>query len=400
MATAIDAKTITRSSALTVAVCFCVAIAEGFDIQAIGVAAPRLGPELGLSAGALGWIFGIGNFGLVVGASVGGWLADRLGRRPVFIWAVLLFGVFTFATAACATFETLLAVRLLAGLNLGAAFPIMMAVATEVSVAEKRTQTATTIFCGMPIGGAGAALLIQAFASLDWRLLFYVGGVVPVLLALLLYSLMPETLQRRAADGRDRQSAWTTLFGGGRAPATLLLWIAFLPTLLILYLILNWLPTLVTGKGIARAAAPLASLAFNLASVAGALLIGRLVDRFDLRWPLTIAYAGLAVTLLGLSRSGTMAEILVLSGAAGFFVLGANFALYGLAPTYYSPETRGTGSGASIAVGRVGSITGPLLAGILLGSGTSASGVVAQLIPLAVIAGVGVFALSFCRRPY
>ena len=224
--------------------------------------------------------------------------------------------------------------------------------------------------------------------------------MVPVLLALLLYALMPETLQRRAGDVRDRQSAWTTLFGGGRAPATLLLWIAFLPTLLILYLILNWLPTLAAGKGMTRAVAPLASLAFNLASVAGALLVGRLVDRFDLRWPLTVAYAGLAVALFGLSRSGTMAEILVLSGAAGFFVLGANFALYGLAPTYYSPETRGTGSGASIAVGRVGSITGPLLAGILLGGGTSASGVVAYLIPMAVIAGVGVFALSFCRRPY
>ena len=100
MVTMVDAKTITRSSALTVAVCFCVAIAEGFDIQAIGVAAPRLAPELGLSAEALGWIFAIGNFGLVLGASVGGWLADRLGRRPVFVGAVLLFGVFTFATAA------------------------------------------------------------------------------------------------------------------------------------------------------------------------------------------------------------------------------------------------------------------------------------------------------------
>ena len=77
--------------------------------------------------------------------------------------------------------------RFLAGLNFGAAFPIMMAVATEVSVAEKRTQTATTIFCGMPIGGAGAALLIQAFAGLDWRLLFYVGGMVPILLTVLLY---------------------------------------------------------------------------------------------------------------------------------------------------------------------------------------------------------------------
>ena len=148
-----------------------------------------------------------------------------------------------------------------------------------------------------------------------------------------------------------------------------------------------------------RAVAPLASLAFNLASVAGALLIGRLVDRFNLRWPLTVAYAGFAIALVALSGSDTLAQMLVLSGAAGFFVLGANFALYGLAPTYYSPEVRGTGSGASIAVGRVGSIAGPLLAGIA-GGGISASGVVAYLVPMAVVAGVGVFALSFCRRPY
>jgi AAHS family 3-hydroxyphenylpropionic acid transporter len=95
-----------------------------------------------------------------------------------------------------------------------------------------------------------------------------------------------------------------------------------------------------------------------------------------------------------------MGEMLVMSGAAGFFVLGANFALYGLAPTYYSAEVRGTGSGASIAVGRIGSITGPLLAGLLLGGGISASGVVGYLVPMAVVAGAGVFALSFCRRPY
>jgi AAHS family 3-hydroxyphenylpropionic acid transporter len=400
MVTAVAANTITRSAAVTVALCFCVAIAEGFDIQAIGVAAPRLGPELALSAEALGWVFAIGNIGLVIGASLGGWLADRIGRKPVFVGAVFLFGVFTLATAVSSTFAALFAVRFLAGLHFGAAFPIMMAVATEVSTAEKRTQTATAMFCGMPLGGGVSALLTQAFAGLDWRLLFYVGGAVPILLTILLYQWMPETLQRDARGQRGRESAWQTLFSGGRAPATLLLWVVFLPTLLILYLILNWLPTLVAAKGVGRAAAPLASLSFNFASVAGALLIGWLVDRFDLRWPLTVAYAGLAVALVALSRSDALAEVLVLSGAAGFFVLGANFALYGLAPTYYSPETRGTGSGASIAVGRVGSIAGPLLAGLLLGGGISASGVVAYLVPMAVVAGAGAFALSFCRRPY
>ncbi len=400
MVSAVAAKTITRSAAVTVALCFCVAIAEGFDIQAIGVAAPRLGPELGLTAEALGWVFAIGNVGLVIGASVGGWLADRIGRKPVFVGAVLLFGVFTLATAISSTFAALFAVRFLAGLHFGAAFPIMMAIATEVSSPQKRTQTATAMFCGMPLGGGVSALLTQAFAGLDWRVLFYVGGTVPILLTLLLYRSLPETLQRSGSGGQPRQSALKTLFGEGRARATLLLWIVFLPTLLILYLILNWLPTLVAAKGISRAAAPLASLAFNFASVAGALLVGFLVDRFTLRWPLTVAYAGLVLALVALSRADTMAQMLVLSGAAGFFVLGANFALYGLAPTYYSPATRGTGAGASIAVGRVGSIAGPLLAGLLLGGGISASGVVAYLVPMAAVAGVGVFALSFCRRPY
>ena len=398
MVTTVAPNAIGRSVAATVALCFCVAIAEGFDIQAIGVAAPRLGPELKLSPEALGWVFAIGNIGLVIGATVGGWLGDRIGRKPVFVGAVLLFGVFTFATAMSPTFAALFAVRFLAGLHLGAAFPIMMSVATEVSAADKRTLTATTMFCGMPLGGAVAAFLTQAVA--DWRVLFYIGGAVPILLTILLYRSMPETLQRDRRGQRARQSAWQTLFGEGRAPATLLLWVVFLPTLLILYLILNWLPTLVAAKGVGREAAPLASLSFYLASVAGALLIGWLVDRFDLRWPLTIAYAGLAIALVALSGSETQTQMLVLSGAAGFCVLGANFALYGLAPTYYSPDTRGTGSGASIAVGRVGSIAGPLLAGLLLGGGISASGVVGYLVPMALVAGAGAFALSFCRRPY
>src|SRR5262245_6406082 len=293
MVTAVAANTIARSAAVTVALCFCVAIAEGFDIQAIGVAAPRLGPELGLSAEALGWVFAIGNIGLVVGASAGGWLADRIGRKPVFVGAVLLFGVFTLATAVSSTFAALFVVRFLAGLHFGAAFPIMMAVATEVSAAEKRTLTATAMFCGMPLGGGVSALLTQAFTGFDWRLLFYVGGVVPILLTVLLYRWMPETLRQEGRGKRVRQSAWQALFGGGSAPATLLLWIVFLPTLLILYLILNWLPTLVTAKGVGGAAAPLASLSFNFTSVAGALLMGWLVDRFKLRWPLTLAYAGL-----------------------------------------------------------------------------------------------------------
>jgi AAHS family 3-hydroxyphenylpropionic acid transporter len=155
----------------------------------------------------------------------------------------------------------------------------------------------------------------------------------------------------------------------------------------------------VVANGLERAVAPQASLAFNFASVAGALIFGKLVDRAGARWPLTIAYAGLIVALILLSGSRGLAMTLILSGAAGFFLLGANYALYGVAATYYPQSVRGTGSGASVAIGRVGSIFGPLLAGILLGGGTTASGVVQYMVPVAVVAGLAVFGLSFCRRP-
>jgi MFS transporter, AAHS family, 3-hydroxyphenylpropionic acid transporter len=179
---------------------------------------------------------------------------------------------------------------------------------------------------------------------------------------------------------------------------TLLLWLAFLPTLLILYLFLNWLPTLVIAKGLDVAVAPRASMAFNFGSVAGALLLGWLVDRVHFRWPLCLAYVALVVTLFLLGASSGHAIIIALSGAVGFFLLGANYALYGVAPGYYEKAIRGTGSGASIAVGRVGAIAGPLLAGLLMGSGSTATGVVQYMVPVAALAAIAVFALSFQAR--
>lgn len=385
--------------AITVALCFLVAVVEGFDIQAMGVAAPKLAPQFGFDAQQMGWIFSISNIGLVIGASLGGRFADRVGRKPVFIGAVLAFGIFTLLTSLVGTFEALFVVRFCAGLGFGAALPNMMALAAEVSVPEKRASTAAVMFCGMPLGGGTSALLTQLLPpDFDWRLLFEIGGILPLLLAPTIYFLMPETLVKNA-PGAPRTKIRAALFGDGRTPATLLLWLAFLPTLLILYLFLNWLPTLVVANGLDRAVAPQASLAFNFASVVGALVFGRLVDRIDVRWPMTFAYVGLIVSLVALSRSSGLIMTVALSGAAGFFLLGANYALYGVAATYYPTAVRGTGSGWSVAVGRVGSIIGPLLAGVLLGGGMSASGVVQYMVPVAALAGIAVFGLSFCRRP-
>ena len=147
--------------AVTVALCFAVAVLEGFDIQAIGVAAPRLAPEFGLTPDQMGWVFAISNVGLAIGAGMGGWLADRAGRKPVFIGAVLTFGAFTLLTSSVASFETLFAVRLLAGLGFGAALPNMMAIAAEISASARQASTATTMFYGMPLNDRTSTLLTQ-----------------------------------------------------------------------------------------------------------------------------------------------------------------------------------------------------------------------------------------------
>lgn len=394
---------------VTVGLCFLVAVLEGFDIQAMGVAAPRLVPQFGLDATQMGWVFSISNVGLVIGASIGGWLADRTGRKPIFIAAVAIFGAFTLATALADGFTSLLCVRWLAGLGFGAALPNMMAIATEISPRDRAASTAAMMFCGMPVGGGLAALTTQVLpADFDWRTLFLLGGVLPILLIPALHRFMPETLQRRAGSVASAGAAASSgaaadvahaLFGERRAVPTLLLWLAFLPTLLILYLFLNWLPMLVMANGLGMNVAPRTSLAFNFGSVAGALLFGWLVDRFQFRWPLTLAYLALIATLLLLAESRAPWITILASGATGFFLLGANYALYGVAPVFYPRAVRGTGSGASIAIGRIGAILGPLLAGLLLGGGTSATGVVHYLVPVAAVSAIAVFALSFRDRP-
>jgi AAHS family 3-hydroxyphenylpropionic acid transporter len=174
-----------------------------------------------------------------------------------------------------------------------------------------------------------------------------------------------------------------------------LLWFIFLPTLVALYLILNWLPTLVEAKGFSKAVAPQASITFNFASVIGALVIGWLVDRFGGRWVLSFAYGCVIVGLFQLGAATDLMSVLWLSAAVGFFLMGANYALYGMATAYYPTTIRGTGSGVAVGVGRVGSVLGPLVPGLLLQSGMSATDVIIFMAPTTAVAGVAVYLLGY-----
>ncbi|HEX2559643.1 3-(3-hydroxy-phenyl)propionate transporter MhpT [Phenylobacterium sp.] len=384
---------------LIILICFLIAAVEGFDIQAFGVAAPKLAPDLGLDPSQQGWAASAAMIGLVIGAVLGGWFADRVGRKPVLLISVAMFGLFSIVTAVSQGYDALLWARFLTGLGFGGAMPNLIAIAAEISAPKRRAATVTMMFCGMPAGGAAVSLLARLMGDdLAWRSIFMIGGVVPLILLPLVFFLLPETRPEHK-EGADR-STWRGLFGQGRAAPTVLLWVVFVMTLVVLYLMLNWLPTLVVAKGLTPAAGSSAALAFNLTSIAGALLLGFVVDRAGYRWPVTFTFLLLALAMGALAAAGQLAAVLALSGVAGFLLLGAQYSLYAVIPSLYPPQVRAAGSGAAVAVGRLGSIAGPLVAGELRGAGYSAGQVFGVMIPVVLAAAAAVFALSWLAKPH
>ncbi|MDB5481008.1 MAG: 3-hydroxyphenylpropionic acid transporter [Caulobacteraceae bacterium] len=382
---------------LTLALCFVAILCEGIDIQSMGLAAPRMAPALGLARDQLGPLFSASILGLLIGAVIFGRVADRFGRKGTLIVCLVVFGVFSLATAAVRPFGALLVVRLLAGLGLGGALPNLVALAAEAVAPESRAGLVTRITCGLPFGGALSGLVA---ANLDWRDIFYLGGLAPLALAPIVALALPESrafLEARhtaPATAPARGDFRWILFGEGRAGATLLLWTASFGSLLSLYVLLNWLPTFLGDKGLAKSDASLVSLLFNLGAGVGCLILAELLDRRRPRRTIGLWYVGLIASLVGLALVNTGFLAAAAAGfAVGFFVSSAPLPLYGMAPCYYAVSMRGTGVGASVAVGRAGAILGPLLAAALLGLGAGASGVLLALLPITAVAGGATMAL-------
>uniref|UniRef100_B0SXT8 Major facilitator superfamily MFS_1 n=1 Tax=Caulobacter sp. (strain K31) TaxID=366602 RepID=B0SXT8_CAUSK len=386
-----------RAPGGTAAIIACCALAlfEGFDLQAAGVAAPRLAPDLGLGPEALGWFFSISTFGLMLGAAVGGRLSDRYGRKPVLVVSVVVFGILSALTGLAQTQEHLLVARFLTGVGLGGALPNLIAIVAESAGEQRRSRAVGLLYAGLPCGGALASLVSLAGAEpSDWRMIFYVGGLGPLLILLATARHLPGATQPPtiAAPGLAPPKAGfvEAAVGEGRAITTLLLWTVFLLALLIMYLLLSWLPSLLIGRGLSRPDAGLVQIAFNLAGAAGSVAAGWLMDQRGWRLATIVGvFAAAAASVLVLANAPVSLMISLLVGAAlGATVSGVQSVVYGLAPGFYPRRLRGTGVGAAVVMGRLGSALGPLLAGALLATGRSPAQVLLTLLPVLALGAV------------
>ncbi|KGJ08607.1 MFS transporter [Paracoccus versutus] len=369
-----------------VATCILIMVLEGIDIQALGVAAPVLMPALGIDAAQSGIIFGIAQVGGVFGAVLGGRLSDIWGRRNALLLSTLLFGAGTLATIVAFDFNSLLVIRTLTGFGIGAALPNVIGLAAEAAPARHRIKTVTVVLAGMPLGGAVVSLFAAVMMQrLGWQSLFVLGGALPLALMFLLM-LVPNHRPVRPAEAAERGSVVRLL--SERRRATLLLWVVFFLTSGVLYMMLNWLPSLMHARGFTVVDGQMAALYFNIASVLGPVTMGWLIDRHGYRFILPLCYGGLLAGILGMALTATLPTLLASVTVVGFFLMGAQFSLNGVTSMLYPPEIRGFGVGAALAVGRVGSIIGPFAAGVILQGGGGTAGVLAAIIPFVAIGAV------------
>jgi MFS transporter, AAHS family, 4-hydroxybenzoate transporter len=397
----IDRRPIGVFQITIVVLCGLVALLDGFDLLAIGVAGPSIAAALQIAPGKLGLVFSIALLGLMVGAFGFGPLADRFGRKRALVGATITFGVFTLCTALATSVEQLLLYRFCAGVGLGGAMPSFISLASEFVPRAKRSAVVGLLWTGFPIGGALAALLASRLIdAFGWQALFHIGGVLPLLLAGVLGLLLPESVSflvtsgsppeaiahsiRRidpaaiipiearfiVSDDRMPGAPVLHLFGDGRARGTCLLWASYFATFLMLVTNQVWAPTLLHRTGIDLAHSALAVAMLPLGSVVGTSLAGFLVDRFGARAVLPVVFVASALTLgaVGYAAS-SIAQVIVLEGLAGLFLGLGSSGLIALAALFYPTAIRSTGVGWAIGLGRFGSFVGPLAVGALVDKG-------------------------------
>jgi AAHS family 4-hydroxybenzoate transporter-like MFS transporter len=396
----IDERKLTRFNAALVIWSFFIVLFDGYDISAISFAAPELIRTWGISnRAALGPVFSASLFGILIGSPLFGYLGDRYGRKVAVIASCLLFGIFTLAACWAANLQGLLYLRFFAGIGIGGLLPNLIALNAEYAPRRFRATLIIVMFTGITFGGSvPGAISVWLVPHFGWQAIFAVGGVLPILMAAAAALWLPESLKHLVVkEERARALALLSamnpghsiaagarlavadekvykgfnpkyLFEGGLALITPLLWICFACNLMGFYFLISWLPTLLTGAKLPPSEAAIATALVQIGGTVGGLALARPIDAKGFL-PVTILFALAvfavgALGYVGLSSTGTLMLVVFL---AGFCVLGLQFGLNAASAMIYPTSVRSNGSGWAFGVGRVGSVAGPIVGGVLIG---------------------------------
>jgi len=393
----IDNARFGRAHLRIVLLCAVLILLDGFDLGAISFAAPEFIKLLQIDRAMIGPVFSAGLFGLTLGALLFGLLGDRWGPRRVFVLCGVIFGICTLGTATATTMPTLLAWRFLAGVGLGGASPLSIAIASNVCPRRIRTSVVMVMYVALAVGQVVGGYTYALFTSFGWRSIFYVGGIVPLMLTPAFLLWLPETLPYQVmhnapaariravlaqlSPGEDfsAETRFTVsqedrpgfqvalLFRDGRAWLTTVLWAVFFTSIVAIYFYNTWLPTLLRDSGLSQTQIIAITTAIQLGGVFGTLAAAPTVLKLGAFRTVSLGYlcAALAMLVLG-SGATSFAFLFSATLAVGFFLIGTQSALNASSANVYPPSLRATGVGWGFGIGRIGSVISPSLAGLLV----------------------------------
>jgi AAHS family 4-hydroxybenzoate transporter-like MFS transporter len=402
--------------------CAVIALVDGFDFQSISVAAVPIAKELGLDPNSFGPIFAIGLLGGLVAGVVSGIVSDKVGRKPVLAICLALMALGSALTPLIPGFGPLLLWRVIVGFGLGGALPCIISLTSEYSPSRLRGPTVSLMFAGYPLGAFAAGLSANAIIPrLGWQGLFWVNAIVPLVLLIFLFALLPESVGFSALRGRvDRvahvlsrmrifdvapasitpaprpqRSTFVSVFQNGRAMGTIVLSLVLALDLLVTYFLASWLPVIGTDSGLPSSAANIAIALSSIGSIAGAIFIPRIRLKAGVWLVIVIAdvLGAVAVAAIGVAAH-TAPGLIVSALIAGMLTGGAQIATVGLTASFFDEAVRATGVGLAVGIGRLGAVVGPLLGGVLLQSHVAVPTIFLIIAGITVVSAIGMLILG------
>ena len=381
--------------------CGLLAFLDGYDLNVVNFAAPVIAKAWHLPVSVFGVIFGAGIAGLLVGTLVLSYTADYFGRKKGILIALGLITAATLLTPLSREVNLLIFMRFLTGVGIGALAPSVMTMSTEFSPKRTRARAVTFMTASVAIGGTvGGLIAARAIPNFGWPSVFFIGGSLTLILIPIVALMLPESIRFQVSHGVDRAGIVRTLsrivpgrdfsgvgefvlnedgrsglpvvslFTGGRGAKTASLWAAFFMTQMTVFFAASWMTAILTQQGLTVAGAITAAAFFNAGGIFGPMVAGWLSDRLRPIVVVCAFEAGAAALMasIGPAGSGQLTAAIAVF-CAGFCTFGSLGGVIALGASVYPTAMRATGLGWLSGTGRIGSLVGAMLGGVLIATG-------------------------------
>ncbi len=368
---------------------------DAMDVGILSFVIAALSVDWGLNSTEMGWIGSVNSIGMAVGALLFGVLADKVGRKKIFMWTLILFSVASGVSAFTTTLAAFLVLRFLIGMGLGGELPVASTLVSESVKAEERGRVVVLLESFWAGGWLIAAIISYFVIPADiwpiegWRVALLLTAL-PAIYAVYIRIKLPDSPQFAVKEVSKKRSVFQNIadvWSKEYAKSTFMMWVLWFAVVFSYYGMFLWLPSVMVGKGFDLISSFKYVLIMTLAQLPGYFTAAWFIEKFGRKFVLVTYLIGTAASALVFGNAETVGVLLASGMLLSFFNLGAWGALYAYTPEQYPAVIRGTGAGMAAAVGRIGGVFGPLLVGSLLGKGYE-YGTIFAIFCVAILIGV------------